>query len=101
MMNAKVLQMKDECLGLLARNNLICHFVATDGDSGMNSSHDAAFDLYRVPHGSFADIINFLSNNESEDLMNFPLSDLLHRLKGARTQVPFTGCSDGDFFCGR
>jgi hypothetical protein len=73
-----------ECL---ASRGFACHFLATDGDSGMNPRHTEAFDLYQHCNGNLEDALHIVTNGGEQELDFWPISDLLHLMKNARSRI--------------
>jgi hypothetical protein len=85
--NQDVLRVKDGLCQVLAANGFACHFVATDGDSGMNGMHNDSFAKCAKSTGTLGEIIARLTNNYTTDLSQWPISDLLHLEKNARAKL--------------
>jgi hypothetical protein len=67
-MNDDILKKKEELVRTLTANNVCCHFIATDGDSGMNELHNEAFPQYQMSNGILRDIIQGLTRNGERPL---------------------------------
>jgi hypothetical protein len=80
---------KDELVEVLQQNGFECHFVATDGDSGMRVCHLIAWRMYQDMGGDLRRIIPALIEKlvNLEKWMPWPIPDLLHLLKNARARL--------------
>jgi hypothetical protein len=86
-MNDDILEKKNEVVRTLTANHFYCHFVATDGDSGMNELHNEAFEKYEQSNGILPDIIQGLTHNGERPLTEWPIPDLFHLEKNARGKL--------------
>jgi hypothetical protein len=78
----------DALTGVLTENNFKVGFVATDEDNGVDGRHREVYELYaRLGDTDLSHIISFLTDNGSRELENWPVSDLLHLMKNARSRV--------------
>jgi hypothetical protein len=85
--DAAVLQMRDALHDMMTRNGFSCHFDATDGDAGVQPIHQKMFKLYEhftIDH-DLGTIVDCLT--ESGPLIHWPITDLLHLMKNARTRI--------------
>jgi hypothetical protein len=85
--NPAVLQVKDTLCAALEANQFRCHFLATNGDSGMNDLHNVAFEGYRKSTGSLPEIVNALAGGQEHGLVQWPIPDLFHLEKNARAKL--------------
>jgi hypothetical protein len=85
--SAPILKVKDDLCARLAANQFKCHFIATDGDSGMNPAHTAAFAKYQDFQGGLAEIVAQLIASDPDGLSEWPIPDLLHMEKNARAKL--------------
>jgi hypothetical protein len=60
--------------------NTGCHGIATDGDSGMNSSSVSIFQLWQQMNGNLEAIFHVVTNNNTQEVHYWSISDLLHWL---------------------
>jgi hypothetical protein len=86
-MNDGIMQIRDDLCQILADNNFYCHFIATDGDSGMNELHNDTFALYQNSNGMIPDILQELTEGGGRPLTKWPIPDLLHMEKNARAKL--------------
>jgi hypothetical protein len=89
-MNDEIMEIRDELCQTLADNNFYCHFIATDGDSGMNELHSETFALYENSSGMIPDILAEVTHNGGLPLSKWPIPDLLHLEKNARAKLATT-----------
>jgi hypothetical protein len=79
---------RDELLGVMKENGFSPHFVASDGDNGLNSAHEDAWMRYsEIGKTDLREILNFPTDNWQKDFDNWPISDLLHLVKKARLRL--------------
>jgi hypothetical protein len=53
----------------MKQNGFLCHFIATDGDNGVEGSHKAAFEKYAgFGETDISAILAVLTNDGTEDL---------------------------------
>jgi hypothetical protein len=78
-----ILKIKDELCVRLAANDFKCHFIATDGDSGMNALHTEAFAKYKDFAGGLAEIVAQLIALDPDSLSQWSIPDLFHMEKNA------------------
>jgi hypothetical protein len=76
---------KDAICTFLEDQYFMVHFVATDGDTGMNRAHRDAFSKYEGVNASLGAIVAMLT--ETEPLKLWPTPDLLHLMKNARARI--------------
>jgi hypothetical protein len=75
-------------IAVLSESKFKLRFVATDGDNGVDGRHRELYELYaRLGDPDLSRIISFLTDNGSRELGNWPVSDLLHLMKNARSRV--------------
>jgi hypothetical protein len=86
-MDKTILLKKEQICNCLSHSNFLCHFIATDGDSGMNRSHTEAFALYKETNGNLAVILPILTNNYTQPLLFHVTPDSFHLLKNARARA--------------
>jgi hypothetical protein len=78
---------RDVLLRVIKANRFLCHFVATDGDNGVNGCHDAAFQKYAALNQSNLDsILHTLTEHGHKEFEDWPIADLLHLIKNARSR---------------
>jgi hypothetical protein len=80
-------EMRDKLLAILKENSFVCHFVATDGDNGMNAIHQAHFERYVNLGAEMNTILLHLTHDGKDPLLEWPVSDLLHLMKNARSRL--------------
>jgi hypothetical protein len=82
----KIRDPRDLLLRLLRENGFLPHFVATDGEGGMDGRHEDVFQSYADSETSnLAEIIGKLANEGEKDLLpDWAVSDLLHLMKNPR-----------------
>jgi hypothetical protein len=85
----RILKMRDELCVVLEENRFRCHFIATDGDTGVSDAHKQAFALYSdAPvDEDLENIVNHIVKNDAEVLKHWPISDLLHLMRNARARI--------------
>jgi hypothetical protein len=88
-MDADIRAKKDELVDVLLQNGFECHFVATDGDSGMSVCHMIAWRLYQDLSGDLTKLLPILIDRltKLKKWMPWPIPDLLHLLKNARARL--------------
>jgi hypothetical protein len=85
--NQNIRDAHDVLLQVIKASRFLCHFVATDGDSGVNESHDAAFQKYANLNQSNLDsIFHTLTEHGHKEFEDWPIADLLHLMKNARSR---------------
>jgi hypothetical protein len=79
-----ILRLQDMLCQSFETNGFMCHFVETDGDTGVSSIHKGTFRRYEKfdVNVSFADGVKELTKTGA--LMKWPVSDLLHLRENAR-----------------
>jgi hypothetical protein len=77
---------RDTLLRIMKQNHFMAHFVGTDGDNGVDGAHSEAFESYKNSSGDLAEIVAGLTNNGEKDLEDWPISDLFHLMKNARSR---------------
>jgi hypothetical protein len=86
-MDDKVLKIQTELCRTLTTNQFYCHFIATDGDSGMNELHNQAFAQYEHSNGVLADVLHEVTRGATIPLTEWPISDLIHLETNARAKL--------------
>jgi hypothetical protein len=85
--NQEVRDLRDKLLEVLKGNGVLCHFVGTDGDNGVDGAHEKAFQRYaKLGTTNLALIVRALTANGQKDLIDWPVSDPLHLMKNARSR---------------
>jgi hypothetical protein len=77
---------RDKLLRVAKANHFLCHFVATDGDNGVEGAHTEAFKKYEKAPPDLHSIVAMLTDGGTKDLEDWPISDLFHLLKNARAR---------------
>jgi hypothetical protein len=84
-MNQNVLHMRVELCEVLRSCGFVPHFVATDGDNRMDAEHVRCFEGYAGIDGGLEGTVRHLAGRG--DLVEWPISDLLHLMKNARARL--------------
>jgi hypothetical protein len=79
-------QVRDDLLRITKNNHFMCQFVGTDGDNGVEGAHADAFALYKDASGDLEEILDMLTAGGAKDLEDWPISDLFHLMKNARSR---------------
>lgn len=86
--DAAIREIRNALVRVLEQNGFVCHFVATDGDSGVDGRHQEAYLRYAGwGEINLEAIAVRLTNDWTEDLNQWPISDLLHLMKNARSRL--------------
>jgi hypothetical protein len=78
--------LRDKLLRVAKANHFLCHFVGTDGDNGVDGAHTEAFEKYEKAEADLAAIVAMLTEGGTKDLEDWPISDLFHLMKNARSR---------------
>jgi hypothetical protein len=85
--NQNIRDVSDVLPGVIKANRFLCHFVAADGDSAMNGSHNAAFQKYATLNQSNFDFILYtLTEYGHKEFEDWPIAYLLHPMENARSR---------------
>jgi hypothetical protein len=84
-MKPDIIASKDKLCDALRECGFIPHFIATDGDNGMDKAHTDAFERYANMRGPLKSIVEWLTRDGP--LEGWPTSDLFHLMKNARARL--------------
>jgi hypothetical protein len=92
-----ICSLRDELLEVLKTNGLLCRFIATDDDNGVEQSQRAAFEKYsKLGVMDIRAILRTLTDNGTKDLEHWSASDPFHRLKNTCSRDALVTLALGD-----
>jgi hypothetical protein len=82
-----ILRIHDAFCGALSRIGIVVNFVATDGDNGPAKAHLETFKQHDKCRGDLDLAVCQVTKDGTVELIQWPVSDLLHLLKNARSRL--------------
>jgi hypothetical protein len=82
-----ILRIRDELCGALSRIGMIVNFVAIDGDKGTTKAQLETVKQYDKYRGVLHLAVCQVTKDGTVELIQWPVSDLLHLLKNARSTL--------------